>query len=43
MKIFNFKVVYRYRGLKNLMLNLFEDNILAIDSNKYIACSEVNS
>ena len=43
MESFNFEVIYRYRWFKNLVLNLFKDNVIAVDSNKNISGSKVDS
>ena len=39
----NLEVICRFRTFKQLMLNLFDNNILAIEHDKDITCSAVRS
>lgn len=42
-KILYFKVVHRYRRLKNFMLYFFDDGVFSALENKNVTCAKVNS
>ena len=42
MIVLNLKVICRFRAFQQLMLNLFDNNILAVKHNENITGSEIN-
>jgi len=43
MVIFNLEVICRFRTFKQFVLNLLNNDILAVEHNKDISCTEINS
>ena len=42
MKVLNLEVIRCFRTFQQLMLNLFDNNILAIEHDEDVTCSEIN-
>ena len=42
MVILNLEVICRFRTFQQLMLNLFDNDILSVEHDENITCSEVN-
>ena len=43
MIILNLEVICRFRTFKQFVLNLLDNDILAVEHNKDISCTEINS